>query len=259
MWCMMMCVKKFAYFLLLVALVLSSVQSFANDALFVGPKEPETTIYQRPYSLDENIVDKHRLYRNTEALFAAGVGTMAFLYVMPSSFTHWDDEDNSNPFKKWWKNVSHAPVWDKDDIFLNYVTHPYAGAIYYMGARSVGANATNSFLYSFLLSTFFWEYGLEAFAERPSIQDLIVTPVFGALLGEGFYKAKRHILENDKQLYGSRFLGVTTLFLIDPITEVSDLIWDDADKASHFNLRIQSQPIFSHKGVGYGVHASFSF
>ncbi|MGN1063264.1 MAG: DUF3943 domain-containing protein [Alphaproteobacteria bacterium] len=143
-------------------------------------------VYDRPYSLSENIVDKETIKRNTAVMFGVGVGTMAFLYAMPSGFTNWED-DGKSPFKKWWDNVSREPVWDSDDFFLNYVTHPYAGAIYYMGARSAGANAAYSFLYSFALSTFFWEYGLEAFAERPSIQDLIVTPVVGSLLGEGFY------------------------------------------------------------------------
>ena len=215
-------------------------------------------IYERPYSLTENKVDTTKLYRNTGALVGVGVGTMAFLYTMPSSFTNWDSDDHKSPGSKWWDNVSREPVWDKDDFFLNYVTHPYAGAIYYMGARSAGANAGYSFLYSFVLSTFFWEYGIEAFAERPSIQDLIVTPVAGSLLGEGFFLAKRHIRDNDNQLWGSTCLGKTAVFLMDPITEVTDWLFDTSPKKQ--TVLFSSHPLISqHGGVGYGLQMQIRF
>lgn len=221
-----------------------------------GPPEP-VSIYDRPYSLWENNVDKPTLRRNTLLLFGAGVGAMGVLYLMPSSFTNWED-DGESPFRKWWDNVSHAPVWDEDDWFLNYVTHPYAGAIYYMGARSAGAGAGVSFAYSFALSTFFWEYGIEAFAERPSIQDLIVTPVAGSLLGEGFYLIKRHLVENDYNLCDSRALGITVALLIDPISEIGDFLFgEDAEK---HDVAFHGQPLISKDGkLGYYVSFSFTF
>lgn len=215
-------------------------------------------IYDRPYSLDENIIDKKMLGQNTVALFGTGIATMAFLYAMPSSFTNWED-DGDSPAQKWWDNVSRAPVWDSDDLFLNYVTHPYAGAIYYMGARSAGANATYSFLYSFALSTFFWEYGLESFAERPSIQDLIVTPTAGALLGEWFYITKREIIENNYEICGSEFWGRTALMAMDPMTEISNYLWND-NKPMNNSFSLSSQPMITRHGqLGYGLTLSFAF
>ena len=219
----------------------------------------KATVYDRPYSFMENDVDMQLLKHNTLLLVGSSVVIMGLLYLAPSSFTNWDDKSGS-PFSKWWKNVSHHPVVDKDDFFLNYVTHPYSGALYYMGARSAGANGLYSFLYSAALSTFFWEYGVEAFAERPSIQDLIITPVGGALLGECFYLTKRHILSNEEQLLGSKVLGKTTLFLIDPMTEVSNLIWDEDDKPMNNTFQIQGMPSYSHKGgFSYGVSLRFNF
>lgn len=216
-------------------------------------------VYDRPYSFTENDVDTTLLKHNTMLLVGSSIVIMGALYLAPSSFTNWDDT-SGNPFSKWWKNVSHHPVIDKDDFFLNYVTHPYSGALYYMGARSAGANGFYSFLYSATLSTFFWEYGVEAFAERPSIQDLIVTPVGGALLGECFYLTKRHILSNNEELWGSRILGKGTLFLIDPMTEVSNLIWDPNDKPMNNTFQIQGMPSYSHKGgFSYGISLQFNF
>lgn len=213
-------------------------------------------VYDRPYST-ENEIDTQKLKRNTFMLVGAGVGTMGALYLMPSSFTNWDDDDGS-PFSKWWDNVSHAPVVDEDDFFLNYVSHPYVGAIYYMGARSAGASPMYSFLYSFALSSFFWEYGIEAFAEKPSIQDLIVTPVAGAFFGEMFYLSKRHIVENDYKLLNSEVLGKTAVFLMDPITEVTDYIWEDRPQKQNFV--VNSHPILTGSGnLGYAISLSFTF
>ena len=216
-------------------------------------------VYDRPYTLWESHADKTKILRNTGVMFGASFGAMGILYLMPTSFTNWDDDDHRAPWKKWWKNVSREPVWDKDDFFLNYVTHPYFGAVYYMGARSAGAGAGYSFLYSFILSTFFWEYGVEALAERPSIQDLIVTPGCGAILGEGFYLAKRHIKDNNDELLGSRALGKTAMFLMDPITEVTDWIFEDKPETKQ-NMSFSSQPmVTAHGGFGYGLSMRFNF
>lgn len=43
--------------------------------------------------------------------------------------------------------------------------------------------------------------------ERPSIQDIFVTPLVGSALGEMFYKLKRHIVSNDYRLWGSPVIG----------------------------------------------------
>ncbi len=232
--------------LYLCLLCVFSPVALAEDDLAMGPPEPvSVSIYDRPYSLWESDTNMRQIGRNSIVMAGACVGAMGILYLMPTSVTNWEDGDKV-PFNKWWDHVSHAPVWDEDDWFLNYVTHPYAGAVYYMGARSAGANAGYSFVYSFVLSTFFWEYGIEAFAERPSIQDLIVTPVAGAVVGEGFYLVKRHIVDNDYHLFDSKVLGVTTAFLVDPITEVSDLIWGDSKKPQ--NVALQAYPTISDHG-----------
>jgi hypothetical protein len=91
-----------------------------------------------------------------------------------------------------------------------------------MTSRSAGFTAWESFGYSAIMSTFFWEYGIEAFAEVPSIQDLIITPVFGSLVGEGFFLAKKSILKHDKKVLKSRALGITTLFFMDPFNTILD-------------------------------------
>ncbi|PJJ08567.1 uncharacterized protein DUF3943 [Flavobacterium sp. 1] len=170
----------------------------------------------------------HRDYKRlgiTSGMYV-GSAVLAFgiLWAMPESDSNWDKEEIKEKGVSWkWKeNVKAGPVWDDDDWVLNYMTHPYSGSVYYMTARSSGFNIFESFLYSAFMSTCFWEYGIEAFAEIPSKQDLIITPVLGSVIGEGFFYAKKSILKNDHRVLKSRLLGYTTLLIIDPFNTILD-------------------------------------
>jgi hypothetical protein len=74
------------------------------------------------------------------------------------------------------------------------VTHPYWGAAYFVRARERGYDDSQAFWYSVMLSSVY-EFGAEALFEQPSIQDLIVTPVFGSLLGKYFMGVRADIRE----------------------------------------------------------------
>ncbi|WP_281322229.1 DUF3943 domain-containing protein [Flavobacterium aestivum] len=168
--------------------------------------------------------DYRRLGYDTAMYLGAAVVAFGILYAMPESATNWDKEamkENGITYK-WKQNVKAGPVWDEDDWVLNYITHPYSGAVYYMTSRSSGFTIFESFLYSAFMSTCFWEYGIEAFAEIPSKQDLIVTPVIGSALGEGFFYAKKSIIKNDRRVLRSKFLGYTSLLLMDPFNTILD-------------------------------------
>lgn len=186
------------------------------------------------FALDKNIVLENietnhrgnwkRLGRQTSSIALLSVGTMGILYIMPESVSNWEGESFDEMTKDWSSHIKSGPRFDPDDIFLNYIAHPYIGSAYYIAARKSDFNSFDSFLYSFTMSTFFWEYGIEAFAEIPSIQDIILTPVFGALIGEYFYRKEFEIRKNNSQIAGSKFLGKVALILIDPIGSFASLI-----------------------------------
>ena len=178
----------------------------------------DSLIYPAPYR------DWSRLGYNSSMFVGTTVIAFGVLWVMPESVTHWDKEQMKEKgiLWKWKENVKAGPVWDEDNWVLNWVTHPYCGGVYYMTARSSGFTVIESFGYSTIMSTFFWEYGIEAFAEIPSIQDLIITPVVGSVVGEGFFYAKKSILRHDKKVLQSKFLGMSSLFLIDPFNTILD-------------------------------------
>lgn len=146
------------------------------------------------------------------SLAAAGL-----LYIMPESVTKWDRDDINDIFNKWKKRTKQGPIVDSDELWLNYIAHPYFGALYYLQPRMAGFDWNVSALFSFVTSSFFWEYGIEGFAEIPSWQDIIITPAFGALLGEGFYQLIRYIQMNNNELFGSWWLGKSIIWILDPI------------------------------------------
>ena len=118
---------------------------------------------------------------DTALFLGAQLAFAGLIYVLPEELTSASAADKHQPFEDWWRHVRN-PTWDPDPWWVNYVVHPYWGATYYTRARERGFNPVESFVYTVALSTIF-EFGIEAFAEPVSYQDLIITPVAGALLG----------------------------------------------------------------------------
>lgn len=167
-----------------------------------------------------------RLWANTAVLAGAFGGTLAVLECLPEEATAWNRAalQRVPPFTRWYRHIfKSGPEWDHDNAIFNYILHPYAGAAYFMAARSCGFSFWRSMLYSACVSTIGWEFGVEACMERPSYQDLVITPVVGSLLGELCYKGKRCIVNNGDELLGSWFLGRMACFFLDPVNEVIDL------------------------------------
>lgn len=170
-------------------------------------------------STEKNIVNE------TRNLTFTMMGMMGLLWMMPESVTKWNKEEIRNQggvFEMYKDNIKAGPVMDKDDWYFNWIGHPISGAAYYVMARHAGLSKWESFGYSVVMSTFFWEYGFEAVAEIPSIQDIIITPVIGSLLGELFYSAEAHILANGKKVLGSKTLGKISLVILNPMGAISN-------------------------------------
>jgi hypothetical protein len=178
--------------------------------------------YDNPYAISlfspQNGEDGARAWSQTKSMFIYGLGVFAVLAVMPEETTGWDK--SSDIFSKWVNNVKSGPVWDRDNFSYNYLGHLYTGGIYYQVARKSGYRQWDSFFYSFLMSTFYWEYGIEAFAETPSIQDLVFTPLAGWVYGEWAYQTEMDIRDKDNKVAGSALLGSVSLFLLDPIDSI---------------------------------------
>jgi hypothetical protein len=212
-------------------------------------------------STDDNIITA------TRNVALAALGVAGLLYLMPESVSKWDKSEMKNLGKNWEKNVRKGPHMDKDDWAINYIGHPYSGAAYYQVARNEGLSAMQSFGYSVLMSTFFWEFGVEAFAEQPSIQDLFATPIIGSILGEVFYRAEQRIKANDGELWGSKRLGAFAMIVMNPMgvvaEKINNLIGSEVVQDAKAHLTVRKAPKTGgaeiERGNVWGVEFSFKF
>ncbi len=159
-----------------------------------------------PDSPDWKGLGRDTAYFLTYQLLIVGV-----LYVAPESVSSWSKEDKAE--LKWGENVR-DPRRDEDDYYINYVLHPFWGASYYIRGRERGLDRTRSFLFSMGLSALY-EFGLEAFFEHPSYQDLWTTPVLGSLIGEFVFTPIRDRIRSKRG--DLDWKDKTILFLTDPL------------------------------------------
>ncbi|WP_028108095.1 DUF3943 domain-containing protein [Ferrimonas futtsuensis] len=224
-------------------------------------------VYDDPYGVSlfsaPNGEDKARLWSQTKSLMAYGVGVAGVIALLPEDISNWETSDD-RLLSKWWENVSEGPVWDRDVWHINYIGHPYFGGVYYQVARKSGYRQWDAFVYSFLMSTFYWEYGLEAFAEVPSIQDIVVTPVLGWVYGEWAFHKEQEIWANGGKVWGSEGWGSTALFFLDPVDSigrgVNSLVGRQLIKAGTGYMTLSEVPM--HNGetdTQVQLHMRYSF
>ena len=185
------------------------------------PVQSQPSCYRQTFSpnLLSHLSPEYRdLATETRNIGIMSVGIMLIIFALPESVSKWDRSQMKPDMlaDNWAQNNRDGPVWDKDEWEINYIGHPYFGAVYYVVARNEGLSPLESFGYSFLMSTFLWEMGIEALAEIPSKQDLFITPVIGSVIGEAFYIWEQRILANQGELWGSYAAGNAALILLNP-------------------------------------------
>jgi Domain of unknown function (DUF3943) len=114
--------------------------------------------------------------------------------------------------KIWKDNLKNGWEWDNDRFGINFIGHPHSGNYYFNTARSNGYNFWQSFPFA-VGGSLVWEY----FGEntRPSINDIINTPVSGAFLGEILYRISSNILD-DRTRGGNRVFREILAGIINP-------------------------------------------
>lgn len=251
-----------------IEIVTADITEAVPDTAFMSIMRPQMSkglspsIYALPYSLTGQSPHWKELWINTGIFVGAFTGTLVVLECLPEGATNWNRAsiENTPWYRRWWNNVvKKGPEWDGDDYVFNYVLHPYAGAVYFMSARSCGFNFYRSLLYCSLISTVGWEFGIEGTMERPSLQDIFITSVVGSCLGELFYILKRHIVRNDYRLLGSPVLGNIVAFIIDPVNEVVGLCGgnDARHVARRYGLKSTLTPKISKGSAGFALTCTF--
>jgi hypothetical protein len=188
--------------------------SLKENALWVQLQMPSQLIYTIESPRDSLYAKQtfgRKAWRASKIILIGELATMAFFAAMPEDFSNWNKNFYKNAVPHWVNAFTMPPKMDDDPFMVNYIQHPLGGAIYYNGVRSQGASPLQSFLFSFAESTFF-EYFIESVAERPSIQDLIITPIAGSLVGEFQNQATLLMKKN-----GFNFVEKIAVFIINPM------------------------------------------
>jgi len=130
---------------------------------------------------------RHNLWIPT-AEWATCLALTIPLFMIDPSFVNTGTVSADNFADAW----TLPPVWDSDGIVANYVLHPFMGAEAYLTVRNRGYGPIESFLFATGVSVG-WEYLFEAWVERPSAQDLLITSPIGSLQGELRFQMRRRI------------------------------------------------------------------
>jgi len=137
--------------------------------------------------------------------------------MLPSEETGW----NEPKFRGMKRDLTMGPRVDNDRTYFNYVAHPIDGSEFYMMARNRGCNWWQGFAYAAAMSTFF-EFVIESAYEQAAWQDLFITPVSGAALGELRWQIKKSVVDPKS----GKPVGALNKFLyvfIDPIDAIYNL------------------------------------
>mgnify|MGYP002868769618 CR=1 FL=1 len=188
----------------------SHSQNFAGKELQLFSADVSSLNSAEDELVDNNFVPAYKEITNAGKFGKASANALGFnitmgtlLFLTPESFTNWEKEKKlriESILNQYGESYSKPPVIDEDEWPTNYVGHPYQGSFYYNSLRSQDV----SFWYSSLFclgNTLIWEYVWEAGFEQPSIQDLIVTPLAGVLLGEAIHIATNAMSKNGFRWY----------------------------------------------------------
>ncbi len=167
-----------------------------------------------------------KIFTELAYLQIEAVAVMGVIAILPENISNWPKKYKEMTsaqayLKKHAENIDKGPVWDNDHWAVNYIGHSLSGSFYYVWGRQAGLTWQESTILSALMSTFFWEYGWEAFTEVPSIQDLIINPLLGSLIGEGANYLYNEIMQNNGLVYDSVILGSLSRGLLNPIGEMN--------------------------------------
>ncbi len=119
--------------------------------------------------------------------------TEAYLYPEPFAATdssvlrHYRDAFTQPPL---FDGDKPAFRWDGDPLVINVIGHGLLGSELHLRARTCGFGWAGSWLFAAAASTA-WEYVFEGNGVRPSLQDLLYTPMAGLALGEGRFALLR--------------------------------------------------------------------
>ncbi len=171
-----------------------------------------------PDSADVAYYGKKHFWRAGAEVIGFNTGLWAFdRFVQKGDFAY----ISFNTIKE---NFKHGFIWDNDQLGTNTFLHPYNGSLYYAAGRSNGFNYWQSELFA-IAGSALWELFMEC--EYPSTNDVIATPIGGAVLGETLFRASDAVLD-DRSGGLERFEREFAAFILSPMRGINRLVTGQA-------------------------------
>lgn len=171
-----------------------------------------------PDSADVAYYGRRHFWRAAAEVGGFNIGLWAFdRFVQNGDYAH----VTLNSIKE---NFKHGFKWDNDQLGTNTFLHPYNGSLYYGAARANGFNFWQSELFA-IGGSAMWELFMEC--EYPSTNDIIATPIGGAVLGEVLFRASDAVLD-DRSGGLERFEREVAAFILSPMRGVNRLVTGQA-------------------------------
>lgn len=172
--------KKTAFLLLL----------FCWPGIFLPAQNRDSTETEGIWFQNTHNFQKRFLYSQT-ILWPSSIAGHVGLYILKDDFD-WSKAVRWSMYKK---TFSSFPFIDRDHWSWNYEVHPYMGSISYLCYRNRAASPWQSLAGS-ALNSVIYEFVIAGGTQPASLNDLIVTPLGGSLLGEGLYQFKKILLKD---------------------------------------------------------------
>lgn len=138
-------------------------------------------------------------------------------------------------------NLTGDWVWDDDAFSTNQLGHPYMGSLFYAAARSNGFGVIGSGVVTYV-DSLVYEYLMET--DKPSLNDQLITPGAGALLGEVLHRWSRSLLWRPGGA-APAWWRYALAGLIDPVGSINDAALGRAWS------RVPPPPSFGWIGLGW--------
>ena len=158
-------------------------------------------------------------------------------YVLNSGFCNIGWQSIKNNWNDGWE-------WDRDRFGVNFIQHPYSGALSFNHGRVEGYNFYESVPFAFG-GSLMWEQTMEN--TRPSFNDLINTTINGSFLGEIMYRLSSDVLD-DRRSGGKRVFREILAGLLDPTRFVNRF------ESGNFN-RVTMKEIYQKEPLNISVYA----
>lgn len=137
------------------------------------PDAYATFLYRRP-------AERYHFRAALEEVALFGAGLVQYFSNQSGNARDWALDFTGDSLKK--KVEAKAIDFDTNKFDTNWVTHPAAGWLYYVAARGNRLSLLESSLFTVAGSTL-WEF-IGEYREEASINDMIVTPMTGIVVGE---------------------------------------------------------------------------